>query len=236
MKVKKTTIKNFIFLFLILTIEINAQTTIFNADFSGTTGHNAFSVTAGSTWAVGSNGIYPTSGSGDYLFLIPSGSTYPPNSNTAAITPTIDLRTYERLTLSFRFYANIEPTYDGLRILFSTDNGATYLPLGKENDQATNLYNNTNIQAYGASANIRGWSGNFTAGNWITASIDLPSQGFDNKTNIKFRIEFRSDNTANYTGVAIDDFKITGYSIAAKTYPSYSAFNKLEVWYKPQSL
>ena len=122
----------------------------------------------------------------------------------------------------------------GFKILFSTDNGTTWLTLGKENDQAVNWYNSANVRAFGT--NQRGWSGN-PGNTWFTASIDLPSQGFDNKNNIKFAIQFRSDAINNsYRGVAIDDFKIIGYPVTAKTYPSYSAFNKLEVWYKPESL
>lgn len=229
MKVK-TTLKHLLLFVLFLTLEAQAQITIFNADFSNALGNNAFT---GAGWGIGT-GNYPASGSGGYLFLTQSGSNYTNNANSTATTPTINLTNYERLTLSLRFYYSTQSGVDGFRILFSTDNGTTYFPLGKENDQATNWYNTTSVSAIGA--NLRGWSGNPHGGNWVAASIDLPSQGFDNKNNIRFRIEFRSNASTVSTGVAIDDFRVDGYALTAKTYPSFSGFDKLEVWYKPESL
>lgn len=228
MKVKKTTTKKMLFLFLLIAIEIKAQTTIFNADYSSGTGNNAF--TLGSFTRSNHANFTTTGVTAPYLYL----AGYANNLNTSAITPTINLTGYERLTLSLKYNFQTELDYDGIKILFSTDDGVTWRTLGKENDQAVNWYTRTNVAAFGADQ--RAWSGN-PGNTWFTASIDLPSQGFDNKNNIKFAIQFRSDSSNNsYRGVAIDDFKIIGYSITAKTYPSYSAFNKLEVWYKPQSL
>lgn len=226
----KTTLRHLLFLSLFLVTETQAQVTIFNADFSNALGNNAFT---GSGWSIGTAN-YPASGSGNYLFLNQSGSTYTNNLNTFAITPTINLTNYERLTLSLRFYYNTQSGVDGFRILFSTDNGTTYFPLGKENDQATNWYTITNVTALGT--NFRGWSGNPHGTNWVAASIDLPSQGFDNKNNIRFRIEFRSNGSIVSTGVAIDDFKVIGYTTTTKTYLNNNVFNKLEVWYKPETL
>ena len=224
--------KKIYIIFLFLALGMQAQVTIFNADFSNSLGNNAFT---GSGWSIGSNPtVYPVSLTGSYLFVTPSGTTYPNNANTNAISPTINLTNYERLTLSFSFYYNTQSGVDGFRILFSTDNGTSWRQLGKENDQATNWYNTTSVSAIGT--NVRGWSGNPHGVNWVTASIDLPSQAFDNNNNIRFRIEFRSNNNTAFNGVAIDDFRIIGYNLTTKTYPTYSAFNKLEVWYKPESL
>lgn len=228
MKLKKTTIKIFLFLFLLLAIKTQAQTTVFNADFSNGTGNNAF--TLGSFTRSNHANFTTTGVTAPYLYL----AGYANNLNTSAITPTINLTGYERLTLSLKYNFQTELDYDGIKILFSTDDGATWRTLGKESDQAVNWYTRTNVAAFGTDQ--RAWSGN-PGNTWFTASIDLPSQGFDNKNNIKFAIQFRSDASNNsYRGVAIDDFKIIGYPVTAKTYPSYSAFNKLEVWYKPQSL
>jgi hypothetical protein len=228
MKVNKTTFKNLLFLILLTVIETKAQTTIFNADFSSGTGNNAFTM---GSWTRGNNANFTTTGvTAPYLYL----AGYANSLNTSAITPKINLTGYERLTLSLKFNYQTELDYDGFKILFSTDDGATWNTLGKESDQAVNWYTRTNVGAFGS--NQRAWSGN-PGNTWFSASIDLPSQGFDNKDNIRFAIQFRSDSSDNsFRGVAIDDFKIIGYPVTAKTYPSCSAFDKLEIWYKPDNL
>jgi hypothetical protein len=120
MKVKKITIKKFLFLFLLIAIEIKAQTTIFNADFSDGTGHNAF--TLGSFTRSNHANFTATGVTAPYLYL----AGYANNLNTQAITPTINLTGYERLTLSLKFNFQTETDYDGFKILFSTDNGTTW--------------------------------------------------------------------------------------------------------------
>lgn len=228
MKVNKTTFKNLLFLILLTVIETKAQTTIFNADFSTGTGNNAFTM---GSWTRGNNANFTTTGvTAPYLYL----AGYANNLNTSAITPKINLTGYEKLTLSLKFNFETELDFDGFKILFSTDDGATWNTLGKESDQAVNWYNRTSVSAFGS--NQRAWSGN-AENTWFSASIDLPSQGFDNKDNIRFAIQFRSDSSTNsFRGVAVDDFKIIGYPVTAKTYPSCSAFDKLEIWYKPDNL
>ncbi len=93
--------KKIYIVFLFLALGTQAQITIFNADFSNSLGNNAFT---GSGWSIGSNvTVYPFNTNGNYLFVTPSGTTYPNNANTYAISPTINLTNYERLTLSLRF-------------------------------------------------------------------------------------------------------------------------------------
>ena len=216
-----------------------SQTTIFNADFSNTTGDNAWVNNVGSDWLRGTDAA--AHGTGNYMYIQRSGSTgqYFSNSNSYVDSPTIDLTGYELLTLNLRVNLDTEAGYDGLRIIFSNDGGTTYQALGKFDDEAINWYNDAGVDAFGTIsgvAAVNGWSGN--SGGWYTATIDLPSQGFDNQNDIIFSLQFSSDGSFQDVGVAVDDFTITGYPITTKVYPDcgIGIGDKLELWLNPTTL
>ena len=225
---------------LLFPCAIFAQTTIFNADFGNAAGDNSWTDdNVSATWLRGTDAL--AHGTGKYKYIERDDDTsvfgtVAVNSYATTETPNIDLTGYERLTLSLRMRYDTESTFDGVRILFSNDGGTTYYPLGKENDEAINWYNDTSVNAIDAIA--RGWSG-WSSG-WFSASIDLPSQGFDDMANVRFMVEFANDgfDGTYYQGIAFDDFKIIGYPITPKVYPTASCaiWDKQELWLKPQSL
>ncbi|WP_298952661.1 LamG-like jellyroll fold domain-containing protein [uncultured Nonlabens sp.] len=207
------------------------QLTVFNADFTTGAGDNAWSVTnlaPNGRWRRASD---PAFGPGRYVFLqrTLSNLTFEPNELAEAISPVIDLTGYDKLNLSFDMYLEVEGReLEGVTLMYSTDGGATYATLGKENDEATNWYI---TRESGVLPDFGGWTVN--SGGWVTASIDLPSQGFDNKDDIRFKFIFASDNRSFVLdGFAFDNFKITGYNQLPKNYPDCGngIGQNLELW------
>lgn len=108
---------------------------------------------------------------------------YGTNLNTTYTSPTINAGCVNASTLSITFTAsgNAEYTYDFLFLEYSPDNGATWL------------------NPYGPGI---GWTGNFGSGTTIPAFI-VPAS-----SNFRFRFNFQSDGSFNYTGYKITDFDI----------------------------
>ncbi len=214
-----------------------AQVTIYNANFSNTAGDNAWTTshTRGSNWLIGQTAYHTGNSSGDYLFTSKSSGRYQRNTLSAVISPTIDLTGYERMTFSIDLDHEIRNAYDGFNIAFSNDNGVTWYTLGKQNDEATNWYNTGQLTGTTAMG-FGNWSYDR---NWYTASIDLPSQGFDDRSGIRFKVEFYSnDSNTNDVGVAFDNVVITGYPKVTKVYPDcgLGIGQNLELWLNTRTL
>lgn len=129
--------------------------------------------------------------------------TYINNSNDNLISPPFDFSNAINAKLSFYNWIHAEANWDGGRIDYSTDNGATWQVLGTSNDpKGVNWYNNSSL----ISTQKPGWDG--LSFGWVKSEY-LLSQ-FNNYPNpIKFRFNFSSDGSVNgFDGWAIDDFKI----------------------------
>ncbi|WP_405377897.1 LamG-like jellyroll fold domain-containing protein [Nonlabens sp. Asnod3-A02] len=226
-------------LIIILTMPAYGQITVFNADFTTGLGDNAWTETntaPNGNWVRGAD--LTAFGAGQYFFLqktFSSNRTFEPNDRAEAISPVIDLTGYDKLTLSFDMYLEVfNSRQEGVTLLYSTDGGVTYQTLGKENDEATNWYisrDNGVLPGFG------GWTVN--SGGWVTASIDLPSQGFDDKNNIRFKFYFAADNTSYLVdGFAFDNFKITGFNKLTKNYSDcgLGIGQNLELWLNTRTL
>jgi len=224
---------------------VNAQTTLYNANFDNFVGDNAmtFIDVSGGDWTYGTDAN--AFGAGSYIYVERSNTTVsgtiPVYTETRAYTPVIDLTGYERLKLSLDILIDTEAEWDGVNIYYSLDGGTTFAILGKDDDPSgTDWYNDNDVDAL---ADIeRGWSGRLNSSNWFNASIDLSSQPFDDAPSVRFRIELGTDNTDGgsiYYGAAVDNIKVEGYPITAKTYGSCAGINlqdKLELWLKPSDL
>ena len=217
---------------------MNGQVTIFDANFTTGLGNNSWTETntaVNGNWLRGADlGAF---GVGQYFYLERTFSsvTFEPNDRAEAISPVIDLTGYDKLTLSFDMYLEVLGSeIEGVKLLYSIDGGVTYQTLGKENDEAINWYVSRDN---GVLPEFGGWTEN--SGGWVTASIDLPSQGFDDKNNIRFKFYFAADN-GSYTvnGFAFDNFKITGYNKLIKNYSDcgLGIGQNLELWLNTSTL
>jgi hypothetical protein len=113
-------------------------------------------------------------------------------SNTA-VSPSIDLTTSTAASITFQAWKYTESgAYDGFNVSVSTDGGATYTLLTTVDP----AYNGT---VGGQSA----WYGQVAS--WQPYTIDLTA--YLGKT-INVQFAFRSDSSAQYPGIYIDDFTV----------------------------
>ncbi|BAO56415.1 hypothetical protein NMS_2406 [Nonlabens marinus S1-08] len=163
---------------------------------------------------------------------------------TYLTSPVIDLTGYDKLNFSFEYFLDMYGNgYEGFKIEYTND-GVNWHVLGKENDIAVNWYPSRangvldGVDEYGNNIQLGGWT--YDTSGWETSSIDLPSQGFDNQSQVQFRVYFASDNynNNNADGLAIDNFVITGSPIQEKNYSDcgLGIGQNLELWLNTRTL
>ena len=195
-----------------------------------TAGHNWNSTTStNGSWSKGTEATASAGASGEYVYTQRSSGQYSNNSQQVYTSPVVDLSGYEKLNFSIDVWYDMSndsnpfsPTPDGFQIQFSDDGGSNWYALGG-NGEGINWYNTAVVYNFGNTVAgnpvyINGWTGN-TSG-WVTASIDLHAQGFDNNSNVQFRVDFRSDNSTTDVGVAFDNVCISGSATAAIVDPT----------------
>jgi PKD repeat protein len=109
-------------------------------------------------------------------------------------------------TLRFQTRFNAELNYDGYRVEYSLDKGATWIPLGTT--VAANWYNNANASgSLMFPSNEAFFSGNAGAA-YALKTRDVSFLA--GNPSVAFRFPFRTDVSVTGPGVAIDDFEILG--------------------------
>ena len=125
---------------------------------------------------------------------------YPDNTQGFLNFPILNLATVTDPYLSFYYWVESEPNYDGAYIQYSLNNGTTWQTLGNISDpNGYNWYNST------LSNGLKAFSG--SSGKWMPAFLKMSE--LSNKANVRLRIGFYSDAAINNDGFAIDDIKIT---------------------------
>lgn len=135
-------------------------------------------------------------------------------------SPCFDISNLDRPAINFDYWVHTRPGQDGVAVLYSINDGVTWIPLGNVN-QGVEWYNNGGITGLPGSGSpglpngtVRGWSGDEQTG-WKTARFSLDpikaAAGAGGK--VRFRIVFGGlnfplDNTERYDGFAVDNIKI----------------------------
>lgn len=124
------------------------------------------------------------------------------NSATAYLyTQLFDFTNAVNAKLKFWQNRNVEVSYDGIRLEYSTD-GSTWGVLGIMNDpKGVNWYNDDII----SSSTKPGWTGN--SNGWIKSEYILDT--LNGEPNVQFRFVFNSDGSGILDGMSIDDISIT---------------------------
>lgn len=142
------------------------------------------------TWNSGADPGWTSSGalqwrSGCGVVTTNCSGNYSNNLNTTYTSPSIDASCPNASTISVTYtaYGNAEYSYDFMFIYYSVDNGATW------------------INPYGAGV---GWTGNFGSAPGST----IPAIVLPTSSNIRFRLNFQSDNSFVYTGYKLTDFDV----------------------------
>ncbi len=142
--------------------------------------------------------------SGTNAWEVNLNGPYANNANEYLYSPFFDFSAISNVELRFWQWYSCDNFYDGGRIEYSNDFGATWIVLGVQFDPlATSWYN----QSYLQSSTLPGWSGN--GGGYFQSKYNLAM--FNNyPTPIQFRYIFNSDGNV-FTAVdgwAIDDFEL----------------------------
>jgi hypothetical protein len=139
--------------------------------------------------------------SGNFCWDTDLDSAYTPNAFATLTTPTFDFRNTVAPYLEFALNCKSEDGWDGLRIDYSLNNGATWLVLGSVNDPlATNWYTDPQLNSSSQPA----WEGQIPG--WILPRYRLSI--LNGYAAVRFRFLFTSDGTISQDGVSIDNFRI----------------------------
>lgn len=154
-------------------------------------------------WELGMPNFDLTTGthSGVNAWDINLDTNYFAGANAELISPVFSLPSTGIYELSFWQNRYLEPTWDGMRIDYSTNGGSTWTPLGYYGDPlGTNWYDYSVVNSLGWS----GWSGN--SNGWVKSSYKLSA--FAGASQFQLKFLFTSDNTGQYDGISIDDFSL----------------------------
>ncbi|NND53223.1 MAG: T9SS type A sorting domain-containing protein [Flavobacteriaceae bacterium] len=192
------------------------QYTAYYENFDATNGGwNVITSTNGNwTWT----NSFPTAdemGEGNFWRNTPYNS-YSSNTNIIIESPVYDFTGLMDLKFSIDVKYNTEDNYDGMHVLYSI-NGGAFVPLGAQG-QGTNWYND-NVAALGSD----GWNNDGHSATpafsphsqFGQSSISLSNATFSNQSNVRFRVQFRSDGGGNQEGVAFDNVLIEANPITA---------------------
>lgn len=147
------------------------------------------------------NGV--VSGANAYVTGL-TAATYANDNTTYLYTPNFNLSAVAIDSIKFYLKNAFELTWDGMRVEYSLDKGTTWLPLGQTVD--TNWYD------YGNPSADRPFPQNQAFFNATLSSFTLKKYSLGallGNPEVAFRFVFKSDNSANDVGCAIDNFEIT---------------------------
>jgi hypothetical protein len=154
-------------------------------------------------WELGMPNFDLTTGthSGINAWDINLDTSYYPGANSELISPIFSIPSNGIYELSFWHNEYLEPTWDGMRIDYSTNGGSTWTPLGYYGDPlGTNWYDYSVVNSLGWS----GWSGN--SNGWVNSRYKLSA--FAGASQFQLKFVFTSDNVGQYDGISVDDFSI----------------------------
>ncbi|MGE0089791.1 MAG: T9SS type A sorting domain-containing protein [Bacteroidales bacterium] len=156
-----------------------------------------------SSWAYGTPAgtIINSAASGTKAWVTSLSSNYNTEENSYLESPCFNFAGIDYPVIEFKSKGVSENAIDGLALHYSIDDGLNWILIPNNNDYNWNWYNETNIASLGT-AGI-----DTTDGVWKTFRQKLPV-ATRNKSSVKFRFVFKSDEFSNYEGFGIDDIKL----------------------------
>ncbi|MFY0687501.1 MAG: VCBS repeat-containing protein [Cyclobacteriaceae bacterium] len=158
------------------------------------------------SWALGDpdGSVIDTAATGSQAWVTNLTGDYNNDEASWVMSPSYDFTGLTPAFVSFKLWGEMESNFDGLLLEVSTDGGTVWGPIGSS-VTGTLWYNSNSIEALDSI----GWTGSdeFGSGGWILAEHELPDS-LDNKSDVRFRFYFASDNQETREGVGIDNFKL----------------------------
>lgn len=135
-----------------------------------------------------------------------STGTYNANEHSFLVSPCMDFSAANDVVVEFDLWWNIETTWEGAIIQYSTDNGTSWVTIGNAGDP-DNWYNRSDIYT-SPDGSGEGWSGHNAngSGGWITARHAVGALA--GAESVKFRFNFAADGYYQFDGLAIDRFRV----------------------------
>lgn len=167
----------------------------------------------GTGWARGSSAVAGKSGtlSPTNAWVTGLVGSYVDNSRSQLWTPCYNMSAAGTYTLGLFAKFNTETGFDGFRVEYSLDRGATWTALGTTT--AAGWYNNANTSGTTAfPANEAFFSGN-VSGTFNNYTRDISFLAGNNS--VAFRLAFAADEGVTAPGIAVDNFTITGTANSA---------------------
>jgi hypothetical protein len=172
-------------------------------DFEGVVAWYDSTLTPGTVWELGTPayGVTNSAHSPTNAWDVNLTTAYTNSATAYLYTQLFDFSNAVNAKLKFWQNRNVEVSYDGIRLEYSTD-GSTWSVLGIMNDpKGVNWYNDDII----SSSTKPGWTGN--SNGWIKSEYILDT--LNGEPNVQFRFVFNSDASGIYDGMSIDDISIT---------------------------
>ncbi len=161
-------------------------------------------VSSGSLWELGTPNFGATNSahSAPNAWDVNLTTAYTNSATTYLYTQNFDFSTAVNARMKFWLNYNVQATYDGLRLEYTTDGGTTWNTLGVLNDvNGVNWYNSASITASG----LPGWTN--TSSGWKQSEYKLNI--LNNVPLVRFRFVFNSNASTVASGASVDDFSIT---------------------------
>ncbi|MBP7375550.1 MAG: carboxypeptidase regulatory-like domain-containing protein [Pyrinomonadaceae bacterium] len=162
---------------------------------------------AGTAWQRGNSAVAGKNGTngGSSAWVTGLVGNYVDNSDSSLLTPNYNFTAAGTYTLRFSTKFATETGFDGFRVEYTLDKGATWTTLGTA--VAANWYNNANNSGSTSfPANEAFFSGSQAVYALKTRDVSFLA----GNASVAFRFKFRSDVTVPAAGVAVDDFDIVG--------------------------
>ncbi|WP_052467157.1 choice-of-anchor D domain-containing protein [Psychroserpens damuponensis] len=209
--------------------------TAYYEDFDRTNGGWSNTTTTNDSWVWTNN--FPTNELGEGSFWRNNNfDNYNNNTNIIIQSPVINLSGLYNLQLTLDVKCKTENDRDGMIIQYSVA-GGTWTTLGATGD-GTNWY-----ESYASALGDDAWNGDthtqspsFNPHNQFNNTrIDLNDALFSNQSNVRFRLQFRTNGSGVNDGVAFDNFRIEADPISplgsASVAPANQSSN-LRLWLK----
>lgn len=177
-------------------------------DFEGTNYWTSGGVN--SSWELGApaNTIINSAASGSNAWVTSLTGTYNISEESYVESPCYDMSSLNNPLIDINVWWSSELSTDGAALLYSLDDGSTWLELGNHDDWM-NWYNDYNISGLTVGSG-EGWCGDQSTGNgsngWVNARHLAPE--LFGQANVKFRMYFGSDYAGAVEGFAFDDFTV----------------------------
>jgi hypothetical protein len=216
--------------------------TLFYEDFDATNGSWSNSTSTNGSW-LWTNAFPATIAEiGENSFWrLDNYDNYNNNSVIEIDSPIYNFTGYQNLIFNIDVRYDTEKDRDGMRILYSI-NGGAFVQLGT-NGSGVNWYNSSSVNALGSN----GWSDNnatatlaFTPvgvgpNRFMRATTVLDDLTFKNQSNVRFRVQFKSESNNADNGVAFDNVSIEGdatTALALSPIAPAKINQNLSLWFK----